>query len=214
MDWTPCARREGSGVRRTLLVAAAVAVAATPGLFPHLVLDRGAVLDGEIWRLFSGHLVHGSASHLLWDVLPLLAIGMLFERALGTRWWLVLGASALTVSVGLLAMEPDLSRYCGLSGVLNALWVAGALQGARNEEASGSRAMAWIYRACVLCGLAKVALEAFTGTQIFTEAVALGVIPIPLAHALGALAGPLLLPGRKRAGGESSPGRQHFQPAA
>jgi hypothetical protein len=49
--------------------------------------------------------------------------------------------------------------------------------------------MARIYRACVLGDLAKIAFEASTGTQIFTGAVSLGVTPVPLAHALGALAG-------------------------
>lgn len=175
---------------RTLLVAvAALAVAAMPALHAHAVLDRDAALHGEIWRIFSGHLVHGSASHLLWDVLPLLAIGFLFERPLGSRYWVVLGVSALGISAGLLSLEPGLARYCGLSGTLNGLWVAGALQAVRNERASGGRAMARIYLACVLGDLAKVAFEAFTGTPIFTRTASLGVSPVPLAHALGALAG-------------------------
>jgi rhomboid family GlyGly-CTERM serine protease len=183
-------------VWRTLIVAAAaLAVAATPGFTARAVLDRSAVLDGEVWRLFTGHLVHGSTSHLLWDVLPLLAVGLLFERSLGSRYWIVLGASSLSVASGVLAMEPDLARYCGLSGVLNGLWVAGALNAARTEETSGAHAMAWIYRACVVGDLLKIAFEAFTGTPILTEAASLGVIPVPLAHALGALAGVLCLAG-------------------
>jgi membrane associated rhomboid family serine protease len=47
-------------------------------------LDRAAVLSGHAWRLLTGHL-HGGRKHLMWDVLPLIAIGLLFEEYLGAR---------------------------------------------------------------------------------------------------------------------------------
>ena len=35
--------------------------------------ERAAVLSGEAWRLLTGHLVHADRSHLLWNVLGLVA---------------------------------------------------------------------------------------------------------------------------------------------
>jgi rhomboid family GlyGly-CTERM serine protease len=168
-----------------------LAVAAVPGAFGALAYHRGGVLQGELWRLLTGHLVHASPSHLLWDVLPLVALGFLFERHLARRLWGALVVSALVVGGGLLLLSPGLALYSGLSGVLNGVWVAGALTAASRERASGEPRLALLYQICVLGLLAKVGVEAGTGTPLFTDAAAMGGTPVPLAHALGALGGQL-----------------------
>jgi rhomboid family GlyGly-CTERM serine protease len=172
-----------------VLAAAALAVAAMPGLAGLLTLDRTAVIDGEIWRLWTGHLVHGSAQHLAWNVVALIGLGLLFERALGRHFtWLVFVGGAL-VGVGVLALQPDLETYLGLSGVLNTIWVGGAAIAARGERGWMRR----VYLAAVVAGLAKIVFEAWTGNSIFTDPDALGGQPIVLAHALGSLAGAAVL---------------------
>jgi rhomboid family GlyGly-CTERM serine protease len=191
--------------RSLALAAAALVAAAAPGALSLLQLDRGALLGGEAWRLVTGHLVHASPAHLWWDVLPLVAIGFLFEQALRRRFWIALAASTFTVSLGLLLLDPALGAYCGLSGVLNALWVAGALLAARAEERDGRRHWALVYRTCVLAGLAKVAAEAWLGVPLLTGGSDLGAHPVPLAHALGALGGlAALVPSRPRREGRQS----------
>ena len=81
---------------RTLAVAAACVAAAAA--LPALRYDRAGILGGEAWRLLSGHMVHASPTHLVWDVAGLLAVGLLFEEPLGTRYWTALLVSALTVA--------------------------------------------------------------------------------------------------------------------
>ena len=174
---------------RTLVVAAVILAAAAPAAFGPLHYERGAVLDGQAWRLLTGHLVHGSAYHLRWDLFPLLAVGLLFEPLLGRRFWHALVGGALAVGLGILLLAPDLGAYCGLSGALNALWAAGALAAARAEAAAGNPALAWVYRLALLADLGKIAVEASTGVAFFTDPAALGGTPVPLAHALGAAAG-------------------------
>jgi rhomboid family GlyGly-CTERM serine protease len=181
-----------------------VAVAAMPGAFGALAYHRGGVLQGELWRLLTGHLVHASPSHLLWDLLPLLCLGFLFERCLARSLWGTLGISAVVVGGGLLLLSPALAVYSGLSGVLNGLWVAGALTAAARERASGDPRLALLYELCVLADLAKVAAEAATGAPLLTDPVALGGTPIPLAHALGALGGFLSWRLRRTIGGTRS----------
>jgi rhomboid family GlyGly-CTERM serine protease len=179
---------------RTLAIAAAALVAAAiPDAFRWLALDRAAVLDGEIWRIFTGHLVHASGYHLRWDVLALIGVGLLFEESLGRRFWPVVGLAAVIVSAGVLAFAPSISVYCGLSGVLNGLWIAGALFAARAERERGRAGLAWVYLACVVGAILKIAVEALTGHALFTDSGALAAEPLPLSHALGVLGGAIIV---------------------
>lgn len=55
--------------------------------------------------------------------------------------------------------------------------------------------MVWnsgLYRGVVLLDLAKIIVEAVTGNSLFTDPATLGAAPVPLAHALGFVAGWLL----------------------
>jgi rhomboid family GlyGly-CTERM serine protease len=182
----PVVNRVASFPWRTLLLAAAaLAVAAVPELAEPLRFVRSAIADGEVWRLWTGHLVHGSVQHLAWNVGALVALGVLFERALGRGFvWLVATGGAL-VGGGLYFLRPDVELYLGLSGVLNTLWVGGAVVAARGERGW----MRGVYLLAVLAGLSKIAVEAVTGVSIFTNAAALGGQPLILAHVLGSLAG-------------------------
>ena len=101
-------------------------------------LDRAAVLDGEIWRLWTGHLVHGSPYHLAWDVAALVGLGLLFERALGRHFTRLVLVGGAFVGGGVLALQPGVETYLGLSGVLNTIWVGGAVLAARGERARRS----------------------------------------------------------------------------
>jgi rhomboid family GlyGly-CTERM serine protease len=176
--------------QRTLALAvAALAVAAAPGALPLLQYQREAIHDGEIWRLLTGHLPHASGNHLVWNVLPFLLLGVLFEHVLGRRYWTVLLLSGATVSLGILLLDPGIEAYVGLSGVLNGIWVAGALATARQEKVRGHRGTALLFTSCVLADLAKICIEAFGSGPIFTDPTAIGGTPVPIAHALGGLGG-------------------------
>ena len=63
--------------RSLVLAVAVLAATAVPEAVGLLRLDRAAVLGGEFWRLWTGHLVHGSAQHLAWNVVALLGLGLL-----------------------------------------------------------------------------------------------------------------------------------------
>ncbi len=92
--------------------------AALAGLAPAVfIYDRVAILHGEWWRLWTGHWVHFSFSHLAWDLAVALAAGAWLERlrpGLLVRF-AVIGAPLS--SVGLLGLAPDMQRYGGLSGL-------------------------------------------------------------------------------------------------
>jgi rhomboid family GlyGly-CTERM serine protease len=173
---------------RSLTLAAIALVTATPAAAPivgqFLVLNRADVLSGEIWRLFTGHLVHAGREHMLWDVLSLIGIGFVFEEYLGRRFWQALAIAALVVGAGLVILDPGLPDYRGLSGVLNGLWVTGALLGIRAEAAAGRRPVAWMCAATLVLALAKIVVEARFG-PLFTDPARLGAPTVLLSHALG-----------------------------
>lgn len=113
-----------AGPREVPLVAAGVALACVglalgpPALNAWLAYDRQAILGNEIWRLWSGHLVHFSVRHALADALVFLLLAALAEREIGSRRLAVcLALGAPAISLGLLLAAPGLSHYRGASGI-------------------------------------------------------------------------------------------------
>jgi rhomboid family GlyGly-CTERM serine protease len=143
--------------------------------------DRQAILAGQIWRLFTGHLVHLGWPHLLVNLAGLALVWALVGSALSNSRWVATSlACALAVSVGLLVFSPTVARYVGLSGVLHGLMVAGAVVQCR----AGMQKAWWILG--VLAG--KLAWEQMAGPLPGSAAAAGGRIIVD-AHLYGALAG-------------------------
>lgn len=94
-----------------------------------LSLDRHALLSGEVWRLWTGHLVHYSAMHAAEDIVLLFVVTAIAEREVGgwaTGIALLVGAPL--ISLGLILLVPDLALYEGSSGLSAFLgFIAGTL---------------------------------------------------------------------------------------
>jgi rhomboid family GlyGly-CTERM serine protease len=149
-----------------------------------LAWDRAAILQGELWRLWSAHLVHFSASHAGANALVLVALGMAAEPLAGSRRFAqVLVAGALLISLGLLVLAPGLQEYRGASGLAVLTAVLGGQLAWRRYP--GSRQLL----ACAALALAgKTFWEAFASSAGFAELPA-GVGVAWQAHVLGALVG-------------------------
>lgn len=162
-----------------LLLAGAGADAATV-----LAWQRDALLRGELWRLWTGHIVHFSPAHALADTLAVAATGALAETTLGPRRMaavLLLGAPLL--SVGLVACAPALAEYRGASGLAILLAVlAGGLAWRDRPDARPLLSFA----ACALA--AKVVVEHASGDPA-VAALPDGVVVAWQAHLGGALLG-------------------------
>jgi len=94
-----------------------------------LSLDRHALLSGEVWRLWTGHLVHFSAMHAAEDIMLLFVVTAIAEREIGgwaTGIALLVGAPLISLS--LILLVPDLALYEGSSGLSAFLgFIVGAL---------------------------------------------------------------------------------------
>ena len=169
------------------LVAFAYAIAVIPSATSALALERGAVAAGEWWRVISGHAVHWSSDHLLWDATTFAVLGSACELRDRRRFAVCLASSALAISAVFWWGLPQLSHYGGLSGIDCALfaWLGAELW----WERRGTRTVSALAAASALALLAKVAFEWTTGTPLFVAHLGGGAVPVPAAHAVGALIG-------------------------
>lgn len=148
-----------------------------------LVFDRDAIAAGEIWRLVTGHWVHSDAGHALWDIGALAIIGWLLEPQGRWRMIAVALAGMLAVDVCLWWFMPALDRYCGLSGLLNAMFIVAIVDLWR----------AYRHPVYVLAGLiwsVKLAREATLGISLV---VSTAWPTVPQSHLAGGLGGIALL---------------------
>ncbi|MBI4229471.1 MAG: rhombosortase [Planctomycetes bacterium] len=180
---------------------AALAIPLIPGAGSTLCLDRAAARQGETWRLLTGHWTHGSADHLLWDALAFLVLSWACERREGAlRLCAFLGTSALAISLAVLCGLPALDSYRGLSGIDSALFVWLAAGERTRAARTGEGAHSALWAGALAAFLAKAAREVLHGGTIFVDSEGAGLVPVPLAHLVGAALGAAatLLPPRSR----------------
>lgn len=153
------------------------------GLVRLLEYDHDAILDGEVWRILTGNLVHWSAMQVLLDVGAFLVVGLLFERNLRRFYPAMLLASAAAVGLGLLVWAPEVTLYRGLSGVASGQFAVAVLWELRRSRTWGERLLPLGAFALLA---AKLSYEAATGELFFgTDGLGELGLPIPLAHVAG-----------------------------
>lgn len=153
-----------------------------------LRFDRSAILNGQLWRLISGHLAHLGWSHLWMNLAGLGLIWALFAKAGSTRLWLsTLIIGCLGTSVFLLLFNPGLYWYVGLSGVLHTLFVLGALLDIQRFPRSSI--------ALLLFVSGKLAYEQLFGPLPGSESSAGGKVIVD-AHLYGAIWGIIIYAAR------------------
>ncbi|MBV2128487.1 rhombosortase [Arsukibacterium indicum] len=149
-----------------------------------LAYQRFALADGELWRLFSGHLLHSNLYHLLLNGGGLLIIMLLhagYQRQMSLLWQLLV--SSLLISLLLYWLNPEVQRYVGLSGVLHGLLFFGALLDIKTRKTGGVLLTAGI--------LAKIAYEQYQGPDAELGQLISATVAIE-AHLYGVISGALL----------------------
>jgi len=141
--------------------------------------NRELVEQGQVWLLFSGHIVHLNWSHWALNMAGLAIVAFFFSAHASVKQWLaVLLVSACVINIGLWWWMPDIRSYVGLSGVLHGLFLYGALREIRFYPTSGYvlttvliAKLIWEYFNGALPGS-----EDMTGGRVLTEAHLLGAI--------------------------------------
>ena len=99
-----------------------------------------AVAQGELWRLLTAPLLHGSLAHLAGNTLALLGLGRLGEPLVGRRWGLLLVVGA--IAGGGLSHAAGVVRSVGASAAVQAgAWALCA--GAARDRGALARRTWW-----------------------------------------------------------------------
>lgn len=172
-----------------LFAAPALLVRFAPDRVDWLTLDRTAALHGECWRWWTGHWVHFSFSHLGWNLAVLLAAGAWLELA--RPGWLLRHTlvAAPLISLGLLAAEPGMAVYGGLSALATSVVTLLALDrlcGARTDRVLGATLLLMV--------AAKSGHDAFQSFPVFSRFDQSAVRLSRCAHGIGMLAALALWP--------------------
>ena len=140
------------------------------------IYKRSLIFTGQIWRTWTGHIVHFGPSHLLWDLAVFLPAGCWLERLQprSARWLYLLGPPL--ISVVMLAFDPTLERYAGLSGLAMGTLVLLAAVQLQNKNES-----AWLWLGVLLLVTAKMVLELRQGAPLLVSDFA-NIRNVPLAH--------------------------------
>lgn len=146
--------------------------------------DRLAIVSGQGWRVFSAHFAHLGWAHLWMNLAGLALVWILVGNTLSwQRWLAVFLCSCLGVSLGLLAFNPELRWYVGLSGVLHGLLCAGSIMGIRQGDGRSWPLLILVW--------GKLIWEQLAGPLPGSAATAGGAVIVD-AHFYGALAGTLI----------------------
>jgi rhomboid family GlyGly-CTERM serine protease len=148
------------------------------------IYDRALIFKGEIWRIWTGHVVHFGASHFIWNLAVFLPAGWWLERLWPVLTRCFYGACSVVISIALLLLDPSLTRYAGLSGLATGMLVLlAALQlGRRKEEP------AWFWMSVLILIGIKMGVELFTGAPVFVSGFG-PIRTVPLAHVAGVVCG-------------------------
>jgi rhomboid family GlyGly-CTERM serine protease len=184
-------RTRGPGTWRTpwLSTSLTVAAFAMDRFQWDLAMRRDAVLGGELFRLFTGHLSHFNRAHLLGDAL---AFGF-WAACLERRSRALLASTLMVTSLGssllFLAFFPEVQEYRGLSAIdcaLAAELIALGLSDRRRARDVGGAA---VFASAGLAFAGKTSYEFYTGHAVLAPHLGDSVSLLPVSHLAGIVLG-------------------------
>lgn len=147
-------------------------------------VERQAVFSGEIYRLFTAHLIHLSRIHTILNILGLaLVTAALWSVLTGPMLLRSVLWSGAAISLGWVLLQPPGQTYVGFSGITHGIYAYGALHLLR-------RGPRWLGITVLVLLSVKLGHELFIGSVPGAEAEIGGRVAL-LAHALGTFGGAL-----------------------
>jgi len=153
---------------------------------PWAMLTTQALAENQLHTLWTGHLLHYTLEHYVWDALMFVGFACLLWREERGRLWLWLFLAAPLISIVVFRVDPGLSEYRGLSALDSMLFTRYCL-GIAVFSKGWDR---WLFGCLPLAALTgKIIYELTAGTALFVSDLGPGVVPLPSAHIAGMLLG-------------------------
>ncbi len=153
-----------------------------------LQLNLAAWCQGGLHTLWTGHVLHFTLEHFLWDAFIFLMLSLLLWREERWQLWAWIFLSAPIISIAVFYVDPQLNEYRGLSALDSLLF-------ARFGWGLWHLLKGWprvLFGLLPLIGFfAKILFELMTGTSYFVSDLGEGVVALPSAHMAGFLLGSL-----------------------
>ncbi|GHB74992.1 hypothetical protein GCM10008107_25710 [Psychrosphaera saromensis] len=143
----------------------------------------GDILNGEVWRLMTGQMLHTNFNHVLLNVSGVALVWALHGEYYNTKHYVVaICISLILVGIGILLFGGN-TNYAGVSGILHTLIVYGAIIDIKKHEKTG-----WL----LLIGItAKVLYELIVGPAQSTKDLIQADVAVE-AHLIGCIVGILM----------------------
>jgi len=151
-----------------------------------LIFDREAILNGQVWRLLSCHLVHFTPSHLIYNLFAFVIASWILERKSLCHLLIIYSLTAVSISMALLIFAPDMDFYGGVSGMACGLLYYCALLKQREPHLKG------LCRCVLLCIPIKLALETYHQTSVLPYFEPQPFVMMPVSHIAGVVSAILL----------------------
>ncbi len=136
---------------------AALLIQSFPSWREALLYDRAALAAGQLWRAWTGHLVHFGWPHFIVDAGLLLILGWLIEAKHPRFSRLSLALMPPFISAVIWLFDPAMPRYGGLSAVNLGLLLYFALQGWRRDWTD------WFWPAVLVIYAGEIVFEILQG---------------------------------------------------
>lgn len=154
----------------------------------------GITERGELWRLLTGHLVHSSWDHLIWDLIALTGCMYYVETRIQKALIPTLLLSITGLNLFLLSPFTSIEYYSGISGVLYSLLILSCWHWFKTNKG----VLAWFP---LLIVLGKTLLELIAAKNVF---VTQGWQLFHQAHLIGIVIGVIIISYREiRMGGDT-----------
>jgi len=102
------------------------------------VYQRNLVMQGEVWRVLSGHFFHTNGFHFLLNGAAVVMLWALHGQFYTIKKYLIVfWVTAVICAVGIHWFSLNIDQYVGLSGILHGLFIWGAIEDIKAKEQTG-----------------------------------------------------------------------------
>jgi len=150
------------------------------------MLTVESLASGSIHTLWTGHLLHFTAEHFIWDALMFVCFASLLWREERWRLWGWLLLAAPLISILVFRLDTGIFEYRGLSALDTMLFTRYCLGICVRSQGWDRVLFGFLPLGCLG---AKILYELSTGSTLFVSDLGLGVVPLPSAHFAGMLIG-------------------------